>query len=79
MFNYNIYIYSIILVFILEYTYNYMRNFTNIEIIIIVQLYEYLYLGILTNIRVDILSIQLLKLFDTYNYMSINTSVYLQL
>ena len=39
-------------------------------------MYLYLYLGILTNIEVVI---QSKKLFDTYNYMSKNTRIYLQL
>ena len=65
-YNYNFRICSNILVFILGYTYNYMRSYTIIEILGYVQLHEYFYLGTLTLIPVVILFI----IVHTYIYMS---------
>ena len=56
-YNYNIPIFSIILVFILGYTYNYMRRYTTMKKNVIVHLFEYLCLGILKIVRVVILVI----------------------
>ena len=49
------------------YTYNYMSNYTFINIMRYEYLYEYLYLVILTIIRIDI---WVVIIGYTYNYMS---------
>ena len=45
---FKIWIFTIILIFIFRYNYNYTRDYTIPEIMWYAQLYEYLYLGILT-------------------------------
>ena len=52
IFNYNFWIYSIILKFVLGYIYFYTRRYTIMENMWYVQLNEYLNLSILTIIRV---------------------------